>query len=85
VAIPLLSSLFAQTRHSSGRRPECHDQNVFLLPVLAVLTLGWPYARATAQPPVTPTVARAIAKEAYVYGNPMVDNYRVQYAYFVNS
>lgn len=33
---------------------------------------------------VTPTEARAIAREAYVYGFPMVDNYRVQYAYFVD-
>ncbi|MHC9294876.1 DUF1254 domain-containing protein [Mycobacterium sp. LTG2003] len=28
---------------------------------------------------------RAIAKEAYIYGFPMVDNYRVQYAYFVDK
>ncbi len=28
--------------------------------------------------------ARAIAKEAYIYGYPMVDNYRVEYAYFVD-
>ena len=34
---------------------------------------------------VTPAEARAIAKEAYVYGFPMVDNYRIQYAYFVDS
>jgi len=34
---------------------------------------------------VTPEQARAIAKEAYIYGFPMVDNYRVQYAYFVNK
>ena len=44
----------------------------------------------TAAPPpspaaVTPEQARAIAKEAYIYGFPMVDNYRVQYAYFVNK
>ena len=32
----------------------------------------------------TPAEARAIAKEAYVYGYPMVDGYRVQYAYFVD-
>jgi hypothetical protein len=30
------------------------------------------------------TEARAIAKEAYIYGYPMVDNYRVQYSYFVD-
>jgi hypothetical protein len=34
---------------------------------------------------VSPDQARAIAKEAYIYGFPMVDNYRVQYAYFVNK
>lgn len=28
--------------------------------------------------------ARAIAKEACIYGFPMVDNYRVQYSYFVD-
>jgi len=33
---------------------------------------------------VTAAEARAIAKEAYIYGYPMVDNYRVQYAYFVD-
>jgi hypothetical protein len=33
---------------------------------------------------VTPTEARAIAKDAYVYGYPMVDSYRIQHAYFVN-
>src|ERR1700685_937851 len=33
---------------------------------------------------ITPEEARAIAKEAYIYGEPIVDNYRVQYAYFVD-
>ncbi|WP_369798472.1 DUF1254 domain-containing protein [Mycobacterium sp. URHB0044] len=28
---------------------------------------------------------RAIAKQAYVYGFPMVDNYRIQYSYFVDK
>ncbi len=28
--------------------------------------------------------ARTIAKEAYIYGNPLVDHYRIQYDYFVN-
>ena len=31
-----------------------------------------------------PAEARAIAKEAYIYGFPLVDNCRVQYAYFVD-
>src|SRR5438132_4912275 len=33
----------------------------------------------------TPAEAPAIAKEAYVYGFPLVDNYRIQYSYFVDS
>ena len=31
-----------------------------------------------------PAEARAIAKEAYIYGFPMVDSYRIQHAYFVD-
>jgi hypothetical protein len=34
---------------------------------------------------VTPAEARAIAKEAYIYGFPLVDSYRVQYSYFVDK
>jgi hypothetical protein len=33
---------------------------------------------------VAPEEARAIAKEAYVYGFPLVDSYRIQHAYFVD-
>jgi hypothetical protein len=40
---------------------------------------------ARAQSGVSPAEARAIAKEAYIYGYPMVDSYRIQYAYFVDS
>jgi hypothetical protein len=39
---------------------------------------------ARAQTRVTPAEARAIAKEAYIYGFPLVDNYRIQHAYFVD-
>ena len=34
---------------------------------------------------MTADEARAIAKEAYIYGFPMVDNLRVQYAYFTDK
>jgi len=44
----------------------------------AALSLSWPAQAAD----ITPEEARAIAKEAYVYGFPMVDSYRIQYAYF---
>jgi hypothetical protein len=40
---------------------------------------------ANAQTSVTLAEARAIAKEAYIYGFPLVDSYRVQYDYFVDS
>ena len=33
---------------------------------------------------ITPAEARVIAKEAYIYGEPVVDNYRVMYAYFID-
>jgi hypothetical protein len=37
-----------------------------------------------AQASVIPAEARAIAKEAYIYGFPMVDSYRIEHAYFVD-
>ena len=37
------------------------------------------------QAAITPAEARAIAKEAYSYGFPLVDNYRIQYSYFVDK
>ena len=40
-------------------------------------------APATAEQ-LAPAEARAIAKEATIYGFPLVDNYRVQYSYFVD-
>jgi hypothetical protein len=40
-----------------------------------------PHARAQS---ITPAEARAIAKDAYIYGYPLVDNYRIQYSYFVD-
>lgn len=33
---------------------------------------------------VTPAELREIVKEAYIYGFPMVDSYRIQYSYFVD-
>lgn len=35
--------------------------------------------------PPTVEQTRAIAKEAYIYGFPMVDSYRIQYSYFINT
>lgn len=47
----------------------------------AVLLLS---ACAHRRPPV-PAEVRSIAKEAYIYGFPLVDSYRVQHAYFVDK
>lgn len=43
------------------------------------------FTAANAQVSVNPAEARAIAKEAYVYGFPIVDNYRIQHAYWVDK
>jgi hypothetical protein len=50
----------------------------------SVLVAGCAGQDEAAAPAVTPAEARAIAKEAYVYGFPLVDNYRIQYTYFVD-
>lgn len=52
--------------------------------VLAFSFLGLGTAPAHAQN-ATPAEARAIAKEAYIYGFPVVDDYRIQHAYFVDT
>jgi hypothetical protein len=39
----------------------------------------------SAQSEAGPAEVRAIAKEAYIYGFPMVDGYRIMYAYFVDN
>jgi hypothetical protein len=52
----------------------------------AALLLASPLANASTPPDApSPEQARAIAKEAYQYANPMVDGYRIQHAYFVNT
>jgi len=51
----------------------------------ATLALTTGLALTTRAADITPEEARAIAKEAYIYGFPMVDNYRIQYAYFVDK
>ncbi|MFM9033987.1 MAG: DUF1254 domain-containing protein [Mycobacterium sp.] len=47
-------------------------------------TTSVPAAPPSSEGPMTPERAREIAKEAYIYGFPMVDSYRVQNAYFIN-
>jgi hypothetical protein len=49
---------------------------MILLVVVAV-------ANARAATTVAPAQARAIAKEAYLYANPLADNYRILYGFFL--
>ncbi|MBL9136140.1 MAG: DUF1254 domain-containing protein [Verrucomicrobiales bacterium] len=53
-------------------------------PWIALLLILVPGGKEAAAGSVTPAEARAIAKEAYIYGFPMVDGYRIQHAYFVD-
>jgi hypothetical protein len=58
---------------------------MYLKPSLLAITLLCLFAfKASTQTSVSPAEARAIAKEAYIYGYPLVDSYRVEYAYFVD-
>ena len=54
---------------------------VSLLLVFAIAIIGC----APKKPAVTPEEMRSIVKEAYIYGFPMVDNYRIFHAYFVDQ
>jgi len=61
-------------------KPTIRKALAFAMALLASFT----FTAAHAQTGVTPAEARAIAKEAYIYGYPMVDGYRVQYDFFVD-
>ena len=63
---------------------------VAIVALLAACSTNRDEEPTTSAPPpsaaaVSPEQARAIAKEAYIYGFPIVDNYRVMYSYFVNK
>jgi len=51
--------------------------------ILLIISLA--FLSCTKKSEVTPEEARQIAKEAYTYGFPMVDSYRIIYAYFVDK
>lgn len=58
------------------------NRKVIAVLVLAFATTTALSTIANAQS-VSPNEARAIAKEATIYGFPLIDNYRIQYSYFV--
>ncbi len=51
----------------------------------SALLMSVAFQVACTQPSVSPDEARAIAKEAYTFGFPMVDGYRVLYTYYVDT
>lgn len=61
------------------------SMNLSHLKRAAVVTAATLLAPGAYAQDVTPEEARAIAKEAYVYGFPVVDNYRVSYAYYTDK
>lgn len=57
-----------------------------ILPFLATFLTVWLLVQCSPkEQTLTPEEARAIAKEAYIYGNPLVDHYRIFYSYFVDE
>jgi len=74
----------------ASRQPAEHGATAMTISALKtiVCTMAMlssvPFTVAHAQTSVAPTEARAIFREAYVYGFPLVDNYRIQYGYFVD-
>ena len=56
--------------------------DVFATSLAAFIALSVPSSQAA---DISPDEARSIAKEATIYGFPLVDSYRVQYSYFVDK
>ena len=50
-----------------------------------VLLTSIAFSPVQAKSSVTPEEARAIAKEAYIYANPLVDSYRAMYSWFLDE
>jgi hypothetical protein len=70
-------------RRANARRWGEHAMMRKAVAALLCLILAAP-GPAQAKNDLTPVEARAIAKEAFVFGFPLVDSYRVQYSYFVD-
>jgi hypothetical protein len=82
--VPITANLKTAPVLASGRHGEAGSRKVpASIIAIAIGVLAMVAAPATAQQ-LTPAEARAIAKEATIYGFPLVDSYRVQYSYFVD-
>ena len=60
-------------------------KSTFLSILILLITASLVFTSCSKKSDVTPEEAQQIAKEAYIYGYPMVDSYRIMYAYFVNK
>ncbi|MBV8056971.1 MAG: DUF1254 domain-containing protein, partial [Deltaproteobacteria bacterium] len=58
---------------------------IITISTFAAVLLGSLLSSGVSGAGVTPDEARVIAKEAYIYGFPVVDNYRIMFDYFVNK
>src|SRR5207249_2596069 len=70
---------FVSALRTTTRKTTMKTKTVILAALATVIALTTVRAA-----DITPTEARAIVKEAYIYGFPLVDNYRIQYGYFVD-
>ena len=52
--------------------------------IVLVLALSLTATKVTGEESLSPNEARAVAKEAYTYGFPLVDSYRILNSYFVD-
>lgn len=59
------------------------DRRTFALGLISSPLIGLSAREARAS--ISPKRARSIAKEAFIYGYPMIDSYRIQHAYFVDE
>src|SRR5206468_3951792 len=74
------------TMKGTMRTTKCTITSVALAGAIAVTVFTGSAALTTVHAAdVSPTEARAIVKEAYIYGFPLVDTYRIQYGYFVDT
>jgi hypothetical protein len=57
---------------------------IAVVTLAAMVAVAVPFAPSPCSADVSPDEARAIARDAYIYGFPIVDNYRVLYSYFAD-
>ena len=60
-------------------------KNTLYAILLGLFIAAIAFQNVRAQSVLTPEEARAIAKEAYIYANPLADNYRILYSSFVDK